>query len=256
VNYFFRRWDPIRRVLSRPDTVLWLFDFDGTLTPIARHPKEVHLRSKVRRLLRKLGRHFPGRVGVLSGRPLAQIRRKVRLPGIIYGGTHGFEMAGPRFHWKCLVPPGRFKKLEVFAQRLKPMIKSLPGAWMEDKRWTRCLHYREIRKADRSRAKGLLASIRIAARRAGLMTLDGLQALEIMVGGRWGKGPAMRSLLRRTRTKKVFYMGDDRTDEDVFRLLGPKDIGVRVGRSAASHADYYLKDQSESEKLLERLLAL
>jgi trehalose-6-phosphatase len=38
----------------------------------------------------------------------------------------------------------------------------------------------------------------------------------------------------------TIYLGDDITDEDVFRALGPRDISIRIGKSKSSYANYYI----------------
>jgi trehalose-6-phosphatase len=52
----------------------------------------------------------------------------------------------------------------------------------------------------------------------------------------------------------VLYIGDDRTDEDVFRssLI---DVAVRVGRTARSAAEWYVPRQASIDELLRALLA-
>ena len=53
------------------------------------------------------------------------------------------------------------------------------------------------------------------------------------------------------------YVGDDVTDEDVFRLDQPGRLfTVRIGRSKTSAARYYLRQQQEIDTLLEHLVAL
>jgi len=51
---------------------------------------------------------------------------------------------------------------------------------------------------------------------------------------------------------KVFpvYIGDDITDEDVFKALKKKGLMVFVGKSGNSKADYYLKNTEEVTKFL------
>jgi trehalose 6-phosphate phosphatase len=69
------------------------------------------------------------------------------------------------------------------------------------------------------------------------------------------KGDAFRQLLRAERAQTALYVGDDDTDEDVFRLEIPESLlTVRVGASPGSHATYFLREQPEIDNLL-RVLA-
>jgi trehalose 6-phosphate phosphatase len=51
------------------------------------------------------------------------------------------------------------------------------------------------------------------------------------------KAVAVLALQREQGAAAVAFVGDDRTDEEVFAALGPADLGVRVGPgdTAASH---------------------
>ena len=53
----------------------------------------------------------------------------------------------------------------------------------------------------------------------------------------------------------VLFVGDDDNDEDAFALPG-NTVPVRVGRKLRSHARYYLRRQSEIDRLLELLVGL
>jgi trehalose 6-phosphate synthase/phosphatase len=51
------------------------------------------------------------------------------------------------------------------------------------------------------------------------------------------KGDAIDRLREHTSATSVFYAGDDVTDEDAFAVLGPEDLGLKIGRgrTAAGH---------------------
>jgi trehalose-phosphatase len=256
VKPLLARWEEVRRLFKQPDEVLWLFDFDGTLAPIARHPRQVVLSPPARRLLEKLVRRFPGRVGILSGRTLQETRRRVGIKGLIYGGVHGFEIQSRSFRWHYPLSSLRRRKLRELTQGIGPGLAQLPGLWMENKRWTLCVHYREVKPKDGRRADSILRAICHRAQALGLIVQKGLKTLEIFADVRWNKGQAVRWLKKRLHAKRVFYAGDDTTDETVFRLLGPRDLTVHIGRSANSRAAYGVAQEGVSPDLLQRILSL
>jgi trehalose 6-phosphate phosphatase len=256
VKSFFSRKNNAWRVLRRPERMLWLFDFDGTLAPIAKRPEQAVLPAKTKFLLRKLAQRYPRRVGVLSGRLLKHLKRKVGIPGLLYGGAHGFEVQGPHLRWAMPIPATRKRALQDLVRPWRRRLKEVPGLWMEDKKWTYCIHYGEVRSKDRAVTRRILERIGKETRAMGFKLQKGLQSVEIFSNAKWNKGQSVLWLKKRGRYTGVFYMGDDATDETVFRVLGPSDVGVRIGRSNASQADYYVKRQSQSVQLLQRILDL
>src|SRR5207237_9966437 len=69
-------------------------DYDGTLTPIVSQPEQAVLMDSTRAILRTLAAKMP--VAILSGRELKDVRKRVAIDGIVYAGSHGFDIAGPR----------------------------------------------------------------------------------------------------------------------------------------------------------------
>lgn len=252
----FNHWDKARRVLAPPNRVLWLFDFDGTLAPIVKHPDGAIMRPAIRSLLQKLERRFPGRVGMLSGRPLKHLRQKTGIKNLIYGGAQGFEIKGPRFTRDHPLPPRRRQRFRAWIRAQRRAIVNFPGVWIEDKKWTSCIHFRQASLHDRRGLRAFLRKSCNQARQLGFKSQKGLESLEFYSDARWNKGKAARWLKTKCRATIVFYVGDDATDETVFRALEKSGVTVRIGPSRISKAKYYLRRQSESEALLKRILTL
>src|SRR5689334_18899125 len=77
-----------------------LFDYDGTLVPIAPHPELAVLDRRGRRLLSSLARLPRVSVGVISGRALDDLESMVGLEDVYYAGVTGLEVelaGGTRF---------------------------------------------------------------------------------------------------------------------------------------------------------------
>src|SRR6478752_5155364 len=82
----------IQEIGRRGDRLAVFLDYDGTLAPIVSHPEEASLSESMRRTLRSLAARLP--VAILSGRDLADVRGRVLVDGIVYAGSHGFDIAG------------------------------------------------------------------------------------------------------------------------------------------------------------------
>src|SRR5262249_6831510 len=74
--------------------VLVLSDFDGTLSPIVDHPADAWLPRAVGHPRRILTGSPRFRVGILSGRTLADVQARVGISGLVYGGSHGWHLEG------------------------------------------------------------------------------------------------------------------------------------------------------------------
>ena len=56
------------------------------------------------------------------------------------------------------------------------------------------------------------------------------------------------------KRRAALYVGDDRTDEDVFSLGLPRVMGVRVGQRRGSSARFFMREQREIDRLLTMIL--
>jgi trehalose 6-phosphate phosphatase len=71
------------------------------------------------------------------------------------------------------------------------------------------------------------------------------------------KGIALERERERLRCDTAIFVGDDKTDEDVFALDQPgRLLGIRVGRSRTSAAAYYIPSQRSIDDLLRALVDL
>src|SRR5213594_5245681 len=83
----------VQEIAGRSGRVAVFLDYDGTLTPIVSQPEDAWLSDSMQQTLRELARQAS--VAILSGRDLDDVRRRVNLDGIVYAGSHGFDIAGP-----------------------------------------------------------------------------------------------------------------------------------------------------------------
>jgi trehalose 6-phosphate phosphatase len=234
---------PILRRLSR-DRVLVAFDFDGTLAPIVADPARARLRPQTRRLLTEVAQRYP--CVVISGRRRADVARRVAgipLHGVF--GNHGIEPSPA-------LPAAR-RAVRSWLACLLPRLGRVPGIIFDNKGATLAIHYRKARNR-RAALKAILAA---TADLTDVRVLNGLLVVDLLPLGAPNKATALQSEMRRLRCQAALYLGDDKTDEDVFALCRRLSLlAVRVGRKPRSLAPNYLASQGDVDALLAELLKL
>jgi len=124
---------------------LWIFDFDGTLSPIVPDRRKATIDQACKKLLQELVVNPLYRVAVLSSRSLVDLSPRVQVPEVFLGGGSGAEWSIPGGH--LLSVSGELEdRLNEVRQGTLPRIKkipALPGIDVEDKKWSIALHIRE-----------------------------------------------------------------------------------------------------------------
>ena len=256
MKYLFAEWDKLKKALD--DKIILLnLDYDGTLTPIAATPEEAVLSPDVKSVLEELARLKNCELVIISGRALDDIREMVGLKNIVYVGNHGFEIAGPRIHFESLMPPDIKETFMKIKDELIKNFTRLEGVIIEDKGLTLSVHYRLVpEKMTDSVSKIFRKVCRSYLRKKQIRIGSGKKVFEIKPPIEWDKGKAVLWLLaqqaRANGKNRVFpiYIGDDRTDEDVFLTLKKNGITVFVGQDGRSAARYYVKDTGEVLRFL------
>ncbi|HEX6076410.1 MAG TPA: trehalose-phosphatase [Micromonosporaceae bacterium] len=221
-------WDSdlARRLAGRRIAVFC--DFDGTLSPIVDHPDAAVLPRGTRAVLVRLARHCP--VAVISGRDLADVRARVGLTSLWYAGAHGMDLAGPNGEREVVSAAERARPaLSRAAAELTGRLAGVPGVFLEPKRFSLSVHYREVPSPRVADVTDAVAEV--AAHHPDLTVLTGRKVAELRPELDWNKGRALRWLLDRVASKVAplpVYAGDDITDEDALREVAGFGLGIVV----------------------------
>lgn len=251
----------IKQIASFPHLFLFL-DYDGTLTPIASGPSKAELNAPMRRMLRELKTLKGVRVAIVSGRSLTNLKKYVRIPGLIYAGDHGFEIQGHGIsyvHPAALTLQHSFQKM---ARQLKKALAPIREILVERKTFSISVHYRQVRSPVKiQQAKRTFLETLKSLRHTPLMLTEGKKVWEIRPTDQWHKGKAVLWMMRRVGQSKkwpVFpiYVGDDTTDEDAFLAVRKKGVGIKVifGSARHSYAKYYVRSSAEVANFLRVLI--
>lgn len=212
---------------------LWIFDFDGTLSPIVPSRNAAILHPACRALLRDLSRHPDGIVAVLSSRALADLMVRVPVPKILLGGGSGAEWRLPYGQRIGMTAEGT-ERAETARRSLLPLLAEfpgIPGVEVEDKYWSIAIHHRGVSPSDRPALETLLRRMESMGY---IRMLSGSCVQDIQVLYEYDKSLGVERLCRLLRYDPtrggILYAGDDDNDAIAMRwVIARKGAAVSVG---------------------------
>ncbi len=246
-------------------------DFDGTLADIVGDPAAAVLVDGAAAALTRLAAHCP--VAVISGRDLTDIRARVGVPGIWYGGSHGLDLLGPTDErYENPVALAATPALERVTRMLEESLRHVPGALVEPKRFTVAVHYRNVPD---DRVDEVTSTVHeVGAGEDALRITLGRKVIELRPDVNWDKGRALQWILDRINASSEgtadplcppadvdallpVHVGDDLTDEDAFDSLPAKGVGIVVRSAEAANrrsaALFAVDGPGQVRELLHRL---
>ncbi len=240
----------IERKFQNKDVVLF-FDYDGTLTPIVSLPKDANLSEEMRDTLIKLSNQCT--VAIVSGRGLADVRNRVGIEGLYYAGSHGYEIEGPDIQMEYDQAQKYVQLFDKLESQLTPEANQIPGALVERKKFSVALHYRNVDAAQRPQIDALAKKYHELFPEIRIGT--GKMVYELRPNLDWDKGKALEYLIDALgiskRNTKIFYLGDDITDEDAFKAIKSYGLGILIGEEdRKTGAQYSLKDTDQCLRFL------
>ncbi|MBL0741566.1 bifunctional alpha,alpha-trehalose-phosphate synthase (UDP-forming)/trehalose-phosphatase [Chryseolinea lacunae] len=242
----------IAEAFKAADTRHLFLDYDGTLVPFARHPKEAVPDKSLLRLLARLSADDRTQVTIISGRAYPLLENWFHDLPINIVAEHGAAIRQPEGTWKNELTLDQSWKplirptLELFAAR------SL-GSFVEEKDHTLAWHYRNVDpELGFIRSRELVDTLYHLVRNAQLQVIDGNKVIEVRMAG-VDKGVAARNLILEHPSNFILAIGDDKTDEDMFKALADKGITIKVGQGH-TQAQFTVPSQKEVLGLLHQLV--
>ncbi|MFC4902039.1 trehalose-phosphatase [Kocuria oceani] len=223
------------------ETLLVALDFDGTLAPFTEDPGDSRALPEAQTALEQLLGLDRTYVAVISGRPMHFLRTVVDPDGrMLLSGSHGAELhldalGGAAADSELRLSPAQQDLLGRATELVEAQVARYPGSRLELKPTGAAFHTRTM--ADQaSSARAEQEMIEAFEQLDGLKVTPGQHVVESSVHSAT-KGEGITAFMQATGAEVTLFAGDDVTDENAMRELGPDDLGIKVGNgeSAAAH---------------------
>ncbi|MFI7584514.1 trehalose-phosphatase [Kocuria sp. M1N1S27] len=226
---------------AEAEVLLVALDFDGTLAPFTEDPEDSRALPEAQSALEELLALEHTYVAVVSGRPLRFLRAVVDPAGrMLLSGSHGAELhldalGEAAADTELQLSPAQQELLGRATALVEAQVARYPGAQLERKPTGAAFHTRTM--TDQSLcARAEEEMIGEFERLDGLKITPGQHVVESSVHSAT-KGEGITAFMRATGADVTLFAGDDVTDENAMRELGPADLGIKVGtgQSVAAH---------------------
>ncbi|CAL0311669.1 unnamed protein product [Lupinus luteus] len=234
--------------------------------------------SMMRATVRSVANYFP--TAIISGRSRDKVFDLVKLKDLYYAGSHGMDIICPfsqtlsNNHPSCVKstdnqgkeitlfqPATEFLPLidEVF-RTLVDITRDIEGVKVENHKFCVSVHYRNVKENNWTTIGQIVHDV--VKKYPRLRSTHGRKVLDIRPVIDWNKGKALEFLhesLGLNDRDDVFsiYIGDDKTDEDAFKVLRESNRGYGILVSSVkqeSKAFFSLEDPTEVMKFLQLLV--
>lgn len=230
---------------------LILLDYDGTLVPYTIHPQEAKPDTGLMDTLFSLTADPKNNVVIISGRDKDTLNQWFYSLPIHMIGEHGACIKEIGKQWDILTQKKCDWK-ESILSLLNKYVDRLPGAFIEEKEFSIAWHYRNtFPEQSVYIVKELTDDLVHFVAHGDLQVLWGNKVIELRHAN-LNKGNATLYFILKSHYDFVMAIGDDITDEDMFRVLPETAYSIKVG-IGASHAKYHLKNHNQVIDLLNLL---
>ncbi|HUC80571.1 MAG TPA: bifunctional alpha,alpha-trehalose-phosphate synthase (UDP-forming)/trehalose-phosphatase, partial [Flavisolibacter sp.] len=228
--------DGYRRAKSR----LLLLDYDGTLVQHVGDPDKAVPGQNLRRLLKELASREENDVYLISGRSSAWLSKHFGDLPVAMIAEHGARLKQQDGEWHTEIQTHNEWKAQVHSI-MEMYVRRCPGSFIEEKDFSIVWHYRNCNvEQGKLRALELISELNEYLHHRHLQVMKGHKIVEVRNSG-IDKGTSIRKVLQKKQYDFIFAAGDDRTDEDMFKMLVDQrqSYSIKVGPDA-SYAKFNL----------------
>lgn len=230
-----------------------LLDYEGTLVPFDLHHELARPSPYVKESLYQLATDPKNNVVLISGREKEYLDAQWWSLPITLVAEHGGYYRGYNDDWREM-----FSRSDAWISKTLPALNALAlhyeGSIVESKSYSIAWHYRAIKdKVTEEDKRQILSAIRTLPEHDHFQIYDSEFDIELRTVG-IDKGSFVSHWIGNRHHDFIMAIGDDQTDEDLFKILGKEAYSIKVGRSLNSHANFHLLDQKDVLPLLQTIL--
>lgn len=234
---------------------LILLDYDGSLVPFSKYPAAAAPGPDVLQILKQLSVNDKNHVYIISGRDSNTLEKWFDdLPiGLI--AEHGAKIRNENGSWRTDITGKTDNWMSVIEDKMRSYVTRCPHTFIEKKEFSIAWHYRNADLAHSTmRAKELFSELQNYSP-MNVNILNGNKVIEARIKN-VNKGLAVSEILHNGNFDFILALGDDQTDEDMFKQLAriQEAYTIKVGNEA-SFAKYNLYTPYMVQSLLQTIAA-
>ena len=231
---------------------LFFLDYDGTLMPFTRDPDKTQPDEELLNLLETLAADATNRLVIISGRDHKTLAKWLGHLPIDMIAEHGVWLRKHETDWRMIQNLDNSWKEEI-RPILEMYVSRTPGTLLEEKDFALVWHYRKVDPVlGETRAGELSSHLNYLIANRNLQVMEGDKIVEIK-NIEVNKGIAASRWLHEYKSDFVLAIGDDRTDEDTFKVMPENAYTIKVG-NIRSMAKYHLPSPQNVRELLQQLV--
>jgi trehalose 6-phosphate synthase/phosphatase len=242
----------IKKTYDNSDEKLLIFDYDGTLRDFVNSTKPELARPSSMLLdnLEKLSQDEKTTICIVSGRSKEALDMWFRGMNVSLVAEHGAQI---KINGEWHKQETSFENYrEDLAEILRKYAKRTAGAMVEEKTNSIVWHYRKVTpELAYARNSNLTQELERIIRNTDIKIHHGNKIIEIKPEST-NKGVVVEELVDKMLPDFILAIGDDYTDEDMFRVLPEQAFTINVGQGE-SEALFQLKDVEAVHEFIELL---